>query len=95
MTDSAATFTLKNIGARAGCETAQAYLTPPTESGEPIKLAGFVQVELQPGEAQRVTIPFDARARSMWNAARAEWERVDGNWKVQVGASAADVRLRA
>ena len=95
VTDSAATFTLKNVGARAGCETAQAYLTPPVETGEPIKLAGFVQVELQPGETQRVTIPFDARARSMWNAARAEWERVDGDWQVHVGASAGNVRLRA
>jgi beta-glucosidase len=95
VTDDAATFTLKNTGARAGCETAQAYLTPPVETGEPIKLAGFVQVELQPGEARRVTIPFDARARSMWNAARAEWERIGGDWQVHVGASAGDVRLRA
>jgi len=95
VTDDAATFTLRNVGARAGCETAQVYLTPPAETGEPIKLAGFVQVELQPGESRRVTIPFDARARSMWNVARAEWETVGGAWKVQVGASAGDVRLTA
>jgi beta-glucosidase len=91
--DDAVTFTLTNVGARAGCETAQAYLTPPVESGEPIKLAGWAKVDLQPGESRRVTIALDARARSMWHTERATWSRIDGAWAVHVGASAHDLHL--
>ena len=59
-------FTLKNVGDRAGCETAQIYFRDCFSSVmEPMKrLCGFVQTELLPGESKEiaVTLPKDSFA---------------------------------
>src|SRR5690606_8448866 len=51
-----ASFTVKNTGERAGADVPQIYLTEPR-----MRLLGFERVELQPGEARRVSIVADPR----------------------------------
>ena len=50
-------FKVENTGTSAGTGIAQVYLHYPVRAGEsPSVLRGFTDVELQPGEAQSVTI---------------------------------------
>ena len=49
-------FTLANVGGRAGAEVAQLYLRFPKEAGEPpLVLRRFEKVTLQPGASAAVT----------------------------------------
>lgn len=57
------TFTVMNTGTRSGAETAQVYLGLPAASGEPPKrLAGWAQVELEPGERRLVTVTLEPQS---------------------------------
>jgi beta-glucosidase len=90
-------FTLKNIGERAGKETAQVYVRPRGPSVErPVKeLKGFAKVALEPRESRRVTLALDARAFSYWDPARATWVAEPGSYDILVGCSAANTDLQA
>ena len=54
--------TVRNTGARAGAEVVQLYLSDPVaQVVRPVRwLAGFARVELEPGEARRVTFRLHA-----------------------------------
>ncbi|MEO8813549.1 MAG: glycoside hydrolase family 3 C-terminal domain-containing protein [Caulobacteraceae bacterium] len=90
-------FTLRNVGERAGREVAQLYVRPRGPSVErPVKeLKGFAKVSLAPGESRRVTLTLDARAFSWWDPARKRWIAEDGAYDLMVGCSAADTELQA
>ena len=93
-----ASFTLSNIGARAGVEVAQIYLGLPAEGGAPLnRLAGWVRVALEPGESRRVSVVLDPDNEpfvwSIWG--EAGWRRITGEHVIAVGASSRDVRLTA
>jgi beta-glucosidase-like glycosyl hydrolase len=87
--------TVGNTGNRAGAEVVQLYLSDPVAPvTRPVAwLAGFLRVELKPGERARVTFTL--------HADRTAFTTVDlrrivqaGEIGVAVGASAADVRGR-
>ena len=81
-------FDLANTGGRKGIEVAQMYLEFPPSAGEPSKrLAGWVRVELAPGERRRIRIAPDPYALAIWNAGADEWQRPSGRYRVHVGAS--------
>jgi len=90
-------FSIANVGRRAGKETAQIYLRPRGPSVErPVKeLKGFAKVSLAPGEAGRVRLILDARAFSFWDPARHAWIAEPGAYDLLVCASAADIELQA
>lgn len=96
-TDAAAkvSFVVKNTGGRAGKEVAQVYIRDEVSSvTTPVmRLAGFVKIELPPGESQTVTVTIPPSELSLWNVAMKRV--VEPGWfSVLVGASAADIRLR-
>ncbi len=80
-----ATFTLLNTGKRAGVEVAQLYVAPP---GRTHRLAGWVRVELQPGQSRSVTINADPRLLASWSEDQG-WSRDAGIYRLYVGRSAA------
>jgi beta-xylosidase len=86
---------VRNSGERAGTEVVQLYLSDPVAPvTRPVTwLAGFLRVDLEPGEAARVTFAL--------HADRTAFTTVDlrrivqaGEIGIAIGASAADVRGR-
>lgn len=91
------TFTLTNTGKRAGAEVAQLYVSRPnSQLFTPLReLKGFAKVFLQPGESRTVTIPLDDKAFRYFNVKTNRWEIEGGEYRLEVGASAADILLTA
>ena len=88
-------FTLKNVGKRAGAEVCQLYVgMKDAKVVRPAKeLKGFAKVSLQPGESRKVTIPFDGYTFRYWNVNTGAWETEGGTYQVMIGSSSADIRL--
>jgi beta-glucosidase len=91
----AVSFTVRNTGARAGAEVAQLYVDDPTAAGEPPKqLQGYQRVYLRPGRSTRLTIALTRRSFSVWDTASQSWRTTPGLYRILVGASSRDIRLR-
>ncbi|MFG6198978.1 glycoside hydrolase family 3 N-terminal domain-containing protein [Nonomuraea sp. JJY05] len=91
----AVSFTVANIGRRAGVEVAQVYLGPPPSPPVPMApraLAGFARVRLSPGERRSVTVMVPLRSLQYWSDGR--WTLAGGRRTVHVGSSSRDLRLR-
>lgn len=87
--------TVENTGARAGDEVVQLYLRDVTAVvARPMQeLMGFARVSLARGASQRVTFNVTrAQMRFLDANMREVWE--PGVWRVLVGASSRDIRLR-
>jgi beta-glucosidase len=90
------TFTLANVGTRAGVEVAQAYVDDPPAAGEPPKqLFGFRRVFLRPGAKTQVRILLGWRAFAQWNPNRSEWAVTPGRYRILVGGSSRSLPLRS
>lgn len=90
------TLTVTNSGDRAGKEVVQLYIADSKSSlPRPKKeLKGFEKVELQAGESKEVSFVIDRTALSFYDDRVAEWVAESGEFKVLVGASSADIRLK-
>lgn len=90
-------LTLKNTGPVAGKEVVQAYLAPPAGPFfRPAQaLAGFVKVELAPGQEAPVALEVPARAFQVYDPALPGWRTLPGEYTLRVGASSRDLRLEA
>jgi beta-glucosidase len=88
-------FRVRNTGTRAGDEVPQLYVRDVVASvARPVlMLKGFTRVWLAPGEARTVTLVLDARELRMLDE-RMRWVVEPGTYRVLVGASSRDVRLR-
>jgi beta-glucosidase len=86
---------VKNVGARAGAEVAQLYLEDVVSSvSTPVReLRGFTKIMLQPGETKTCAIKLTPADLALYNA---KLERVvePGQFRVMIGASSEDLRLR-
>ena len=86
---------VRNAGARAGDEVVQLYVRDELASAaRPVmQLAGFRRVHLAPGEEREVVFELPAEQLSMLDA---DMRRVvePGTFRIMVGASSADIRLR-
>ena len=68
---------------------------PTTDVETPAKnLAGWARATLDPGESERVTVTLDRKALSYWDVGTHAWITPTGPVQIQVGASAANIRLR-
>jgi beta-glucosidase len=74
---------------------AQVYVDDPAVAGEPPKqLQGFDKIFLRPGRSSRVTIALTPRSFSVWDSAAQRWRVTPGLYRILVGASSRDIRLR-
>jgi beta-glucosidase len=90
------TVTVRNTGTRPGREVVQAYLAAPPEPGRPVRtLAAFGSAVAEPGVAVTVPLRVPARAFARWDEEAGSWAWPGGQFEVQVGRSARDLRLTA
>lgn len=86
---------VQNTGSRAGDEVVQLYLRDvlATVARPMMELAGFARISLNAGESRPVSFRVSRSQLSMLDA---NMQRVvePGLWRVMVGASAKDIRLR-
>lgn len=89
-------FKLTNTGGRAGMEVAQLYIGKPDSDiiRPELELKGFKKVLLQAGESKEVFIPFDEYSFRIFNPKANEWQTENGHYRIAVGASCTDIRLK-
>src|SRR5215208_5505040 len=83
-----------NSGTRAGDEVVQLYVQHQGSAVErPVReLRGYRRISLRPGETRTVTLPLPASALAYWSAEQHRWIVESEPVRIQVGASAADIR---
>ena len=91
-----ATFTLTNTGDREGAEVAQLYVSDPVCSVmRPVKeLKGFKKVFLKPGESRRITLDIPVSSLVFYSEAQSQFVVEPGEFILQLGASASDIKQR-
>jgi beta-glucosidase len=87
------TFSVKNVGQRAGSDTPQAYLVS-ADGSRTLRLIGFRRVTLAPGDSARVELRVDPRIVGRFDDAAHRWQIRAGAYEVAVGSSAVDHTLR-
>lgn len=90
-------FRVKNVGERDGAETAQIYVADRESTAfRPVKeLKAFKKVFLKAGEEKRITVTLGKRAFAYYNTLIHDWHVESGDFDILVGASSADILLRA
>lgn len=90
-------FVVTNTGDRDGAETAQLYIgMPDSELIRPeVELKGFKKVFLKAKESAEVYIPFDDYTFRVYNPRENAWQTEGGEYRILIGASCEDIRLRA
>jgi beta-glucosidase len=87
-----ASFTVANAGMRAGTDVPQVYLTD-APGERRLRLLGFERVDLQPGEARRITVTADPRLLARFDQGAGRWRIAAGTYGVSVGRNARDFVL--
>ena len=95
VSDTEATFTIKNTGKVDGAEVAQLYVSAKAPTiYRPVKeLKGFAKVFLKAGESKSVTIKLDDKAFRYFNVKTDKFEIDGGEYEILIGASVADIKL--
>jgi beta-glucosidase len=90
-------FDLQNAGVRSGSEVAQLYVHQARSNVvQPIKsLRGFERATLEPGETKHITISLPVSQLSYYDVVTHKFIVAPGTFKVMIGSSAEDIRLRA
>jgi beta-glucosidase len=89
------TFSITNIGPRAGKEIAQLYVAAPqSQLDKPLKeLKGFVKTdELKSGETQELTITINRRDLASYDDKVGAWIVDTGEYNFIIGSSVRDMR---
>jgi beta-glucosidase len=88
---------LKNTGDYDGDEVVQVYSRRPANNNlQPIKsLVAFRRVAIMKGEEQMVSIPLVVKELRQWDYSKEDYSVVPGMYDILVGASSADIRLKA
>ena len=89
-------FTVTNTGSAAAAEVAQVYVAPvePSLPRPARELKGFVKKSLAPGESASVTVRLEKDDFAHYDIYSHDWVVDPGEYKIQVGASSADIRLQ-
>jgi beta-glucosidase len=88
---------VKNTGNVAGKEIIQLYVrdVQSTVFRPEKELKGFEKVDLQPDEETEVIFELNSRAFAYYEPRRNDWHVEAGTFEIMVGASSADIRLKA
>jgi beta-glucosidase len=88
---------VKNVGARDGDEVVQCYVrVPGADHPVPIRqLRGFQRIPIPAGQTRAVNLPIKIADLASWSEEKDRWVLRPGSYEVQIGASSADIRLRA
>lgn len=89
-----ASFSVVNVGDRAGADVPQLYVTA-APGGPCLRLLGFERVELEPGATRRVRIEADPRLLARYDSSIGGWRIEPGDYAAAVGISASAMRLAA
>ena len=88
-------FTVKNIGSRAGTEISEVYTSFPETAGEPPKrLIGWSRADLGAGQSKQVSISINRDRLDVYDEASDSWKLVPGSYRVMAGGSSQDLPLR-
>jgi beta-glucosidase len=93
-----ATATVRNAGTQAGDEVVQLYLQPlaPQRPRALKELRGIERIMLKPGESRQVTfVIHPGRDLTVYDEATRTYVVDPGRFELQLGASSADIRVRA
>lgn len=93
-----ASFEVANMGAIAGSDVPQLYVTPAADAAKlgptaAIELKGFTKVHLEPGEKKQLHIKFDDYTFRHFDAASDRWVTVGGEYGVAIGRNVRDLVL--
>ncbi|WP_287904133.1 fibronectin type III-like domain-contianing protein, partial [Arthrobacter sp.] len=88
----AVSLTLRNVSARDSREVVQFYYVP-AEAGQPVRLAGYTNVEVPAGGSVPVTVRADPRLLRRWDEAVGAWRDLTGG-EFLLARGLADVRAR-
>ncbi|MDE3067182.1 MAG: glycoside hydrolase family 3 C-terminal domain-containing protein [Verrucomicrobiota bacterium] len=91
-----AQFEIENTGPRPGAEVAELYVheNHPDLPRPEKELKGFKKVFLKPGEKEIVSIPLNRSAFAYYDPAKNGWVAQKDKFKILIGASSRDIRLR-
>ncbi|MEY4512070.1 MAG: hypothetical protein RLZZ450_4192 [Pseudomonadota bacterium] len=88
-------FSLTNIGSRAGAEVVQVYVKLPSGAGDVAKrLVAWKRVSLAAGEKQQVSLSIPRDQLRYWDSDASSWKTASGTYGVLVGASSSDIKLQ-
>ncbi|WP_425836881.1 glycoside hydrolase family 3 C-terminal domain-containing protein [Microbacterium sp. PA5] len=96
--DAGAYVTVTNTGSRAGADVVQLYVGRAGAGGvlRPVReLKAYAKVRLEPGGAERVSLPFGPRTFRFFDVTSGSWLVEAGEYDVIVGAHVGDQRLSA
>lgn len=89
-----ATLTVTNNGSRAGTDTPQLYLTRKAGKAE-MRLLGWSQVTLAPGESGRLSVIVDPRLLADYDSQLRGWNLESGQYEAALGRASDDLKYRA
>lgn len=97
VSETEASFVVRNIGSVHGEEVAQLYISAKTDGmfRPAQELKGFSRISLAPNEEQTVTIPLSNRSFAVWSILENDWVIESGTYELRIGASSRDIRLTA
>ncbi len=81
-------FDVENIGARAGADVSQVYLTN-ADGTRKSRLLGWARLALDPGQTRRITVTADPRLLADFDSAAHVWRLNPGAYQIAVGHSSA------
>jgi beta-glucosidase len=88
-----ASFDVHNGGSRAGDDVPQLYLTDAAGKTR-FRLIGWERISLKPGDTVHVTVKADPRLLADFDERAHGWRIDAGRYRIALGASSADLRLR-
>jgi beta-glucosidase len=88
-------FTIRNIGKRAGKAVGQVYVAPVDWKkvgwNAPKRLGAFAKAELEPGQSKTVAVTIDPRLLATYEAAGDNWHIRAGTYRVKLGDASDDL----
>jgi len=91
--DLVVTFSVRNTGKREGMDVPQVYVSPVAGGWEaPKRLAGWQKVDLAPGATTKVQVRVDPRLLAVFDETGNSWRIAAGDYRLMLGASAADLK---
>ena len=88
-------FTITNIGGRAGKETAQIYVNDVNSSVErpELELKEFTKVYLEAGESKDIKVKLNKKSLAFYSVDNKKWSIEKGMFNICIGSSVNDIRL--